>query len=159
MNCGERENLVPFLDGELSEPEERRVKEHLETCPECRRRALLLRRSYAALDSLEAPEPPAGISREVRKRARRRSLPALAAAAAVVLVAAFITLHTFTEHFRPAQPPETPAVATADLSPEERAVVEDLELFENYEIVSNFDLLADFETVSTLEEFPEVESL
>ena len=55
--------LDPYVDGELSTGEAARVREHLETCPGCRRyvdEALALRAAFPAVEETAVPEGFAG---------------------------------------------------------------------------------------------------
>ncbi len=53
-------HLSEYIDQELSEAERKRVEEHAGLCPRCHRLLATLRRTVAALRSLETPPPPAG---------------------------------------------------------------------------------------------------
>ncbi len=161
MECKYAQDLAAFLDGELDAARADSLQAHLEGCPSCRERLSLLKRSYEALDALEAVEVPAGFSRRVAARVRRRFFAPLLAAAAAVLIAAGAVILRFRDSgtVTPVVP-VTPAVTTlADLTEEERAVVENLDLLEDYEILADLDLFAQLDMLEGLEEFPEIESI
>ena len=158
MNCSEREDLAAFLDGELDEHREQEIRAHIEVCPRCRRAAELLKRSYDALEYLEAAEPPEGFADRVKSRVGRRTLAPLAAAAAVLL-----TIGLFYAGWNvrrgSIQPENGHLAALAQLSEEERGVIENMDILENYEVLSDLELLAQYEMIEEFEEFPEIESL
>ncbi|MHC4712298.1 MAG: anti-sigma factor family protein [Planctomycetota bacterium] len=160
MDCKYAQDLAAFLDGELTEAEAGNLAAHLETCPDCRERLSLLKRSYGALDLLGEVAVPSGFAERVRSRVRKRSyVPVLVAAAALIL-AAMVMLHLGEREVTVPGPDEgQEAVVLAGLSDEERAVVENLDLFEDYEILEDLDLFAQFDTLEELEEFPEIEAI
>lgn len=66
--CGEiREQLSPFLEGELAGEERSRIEGHLRTCESCRNDLDLLRRTVGALRELPELPPPAAILQGVRE--------------------------------------------------------------------------------------------
>lgn len=158
MNCSEHEDLAAFLDGELDERRAREIRAHIESCRRCRRAAELLKRSWDALEYLEAAEPPAGFARRVTSRTRRRSLLGLAVAAGALVTAGFLYL-AFSLSGNSAGNGNDEMVQLARLSEEERGVIEYMEILENYDLLSDLDLLAQYETIEEFEEFPEIESL
>jgi anti-sigma factor RsiW len=101
LHCEDvREDLVAYLDGELSDGARARVQEHVATCLACRREIERLTRLAAWVGALPRVEPAADFDERMWQRletdgaamAHRRawrparwSLPALAAAAAVAL--------------------------------------------------------------------------
>jgi len=155
MKCSEHDDLTAFLDGELDQRRAGEIRAHIAECPRCREEIALLKRSWEALDYLEAAEPPAGFAARVRSRARRGRLIPLAAAAAVLLAGGlfYLAWRTHTAGI-PENGPEL-----ARLSAEERQVIENMDLLENYEILSDLELLVRYRTLEELEEFPEVEAL
>ena len=60
MNCEQMTLLMSaWLDGELSELEEKQMKEHLERCPDCRvlmEQLQSLHTSFSDLEEIPAPE-------------------------------------------------------------------------------------------------------
>jgi TonB family protein len=60
-----RARLSPYLDGELSERERRKVENHLETCPACRQELHLLQETIRLMADLPPVEPPQGIAQRV----------------------------------------------------------------------------------------------
>lgn len=59
------ERLSSYIDSELSDRRLREVEEHLEACPECRRRLAGLERVVERLGSLEPGLPPAHMARGI----------------------------------------------------------------------------------------------
>jgi anti-sigma factor RsiW len=121
-----REQLSPFLDGELAPPQRTAVEEHLGSCGEC---AALLE-DLAVVDALarDLPVPaPAGgfeaFPARVRARlasrpGRRRALPAWGWAAAAALLLAVITPLTLLERGKEASssaPARQEIPSTADM--------------------------------------------
>lgn len=72
-----RENLSPFLDGQLSAYERRRVERHLRECPDCRADFESLRQTVALLRTLPSVKLPRSFvlpaSEGVRQRETQRS--------------------------------------------------------------------------------------
>lgn len=161
MECKERQDLVAWLDGELGEARSNEVARHVERCDDCAREVELLRRSYASLELLGEVEAPEGLAQSVAARmlrAPQRSLmPVFAVAAALLLAVGLAALRLPRQQTGIASP--VPSVLMADLSAEEREVVEDLELLEDYEILSDYELLAQYETLEVLEQFPDIDSI
>ena len=152
MKCSEHEDLAAFLDGELDERRAGEIRAHIESCRQCRRAAELLKRSWDALEYVEAAEPPAGFVRRVMSRTRRRSLVPLSAAAGALVTAGILYLALSVGG-------NGEMVELARLSEEERGVIENMEILENYDLLSDLDLLAQYETIEEFEEFPEVDLL
>jgi anti-sigma factor RsiW len=65
--------LSEYLDGELSEREQRRVHEHISICPKCRQVFDELRRTVAALGRLRGSDPGGPIAEQVIERLRTDS--------------------------------------------------------------------------------------
>jgi hypothetical protein len=104
-HCPNQTDWVLYAAEELPPEELRRLQEHLEACPDCRREARTLGRGLSALGVLDRDAPmPAGAIETLRRRlraaaarqpARPTVIPALwkwrwAAAAAAVLVGALV---------------------------------------------------------------------
>ena len=62
--------MSEYLDDELSEPEHRRVHDHVSICPKCRRLLEELRRTVAALGRVRGDQPSASIAEGVIERLR-----------------------------------------------------------------------------------------
>jgi anti-sigma factor RsiW len=154
MDCNEREQLVAYLDGELDDAQAKVLHAHLQDCADCRKRIEALRRSYAALEAIETVEVPADFAKRVRAHTTRRFVRIPAYAAGVVAVAAVVLL-MFTIHrgattvIKPVHPAAT---ATADISPEDKAVVDNIDVLENYDVIANLDALNDYDTLTELDE-------
>jgi anti-sigma factor RsiW len=87
------EHLVGYLDGELPEALEDRVRKHLALCGSCALEAKRLEESWKLLDLSPGLRAPAGFADEVMARAGRRAISTrflryrpIAAAAAVFLM-------------------------------------------------------------------------
>jgi hypothetical protein len=115
MTCGGAQALLePYVDGELDQPEAKRLRAHLARCPACAaelRLAAAIRRSLRDLPELEAPpeilartlDSIRGASRfqaptrpephNLRPRPPRRAALALAAGIAALLATAVLLLH------------------------------------------------------------------
>jgi len=99
MRCTEAiEKLPALLDGEADGESARALRGHLAACPACREKEERLRFLARALDTLEAPEPPAGMAAAIVAAVSREPSPAvrpsrwragLVAAAALVAGIAF----------------------------------------------------------------------
>ncbi len=154
MDCKEREQLVAYLDGELDDAAGKALHAHLQDCPDCRKRLDILRRSYAALEAIEEVEVPADFANCVRARTTRRLIRVPAYAAGAVAVAAVVLL-MFTLHRGATTviPPTHPTnVATAEMSAEDQAVVENIDVLEDYDLIANLDALTDYDTLTELDE-------
>ena len=76
MNCEQMTLLMSaWLDGELSEVEERQMKEHLEQCPECRELMEQLQALHTSFSDLEEIPAPEGFADSVMERIARESKP------------------------------------------------------------------------------------
>jgi len=84
------DELSEHLDGRLPEPRRREVLERLSECAECRDAHATLLWAKGQARKLAAVDAPAGLEAEIQARLRRRRLPALAAAAALVVGLAFV---------------------------------------------------------------------
>lgn len=58
--------LADFLDRELSDPQQRRVEDHLERCRTCWSRAEFERRLKAQVQELRNGDPPPGLETRIR---------------------------------------------------------------------------------------------
>ena len=162
MSCGEQENLTALLDGELDAGQAERLRAHVEGCRSCREALELLKLSYDALEHVEPFEVPRGFASRVKARARKRSLRPVLVAAAALLIASLLFFRVGLRRFVGAPSQDdgvTPIVDIADLTAEERAVVENMEILENYEILEDLELLAQFDTLLEFEQFPEIEAI
>jgi anti-sigma factor RsiW len=160
MDCEYTQDLAAFLDGELTGAEGESLAAHLATCPDCSERLSLLKRSYEALDLLGEPVVPAGFAERVRSRVRKLSYVPVFVAAAALILAAMVLLHLGEREVTVPGPTAGQGTAVlAGLTDEERAIVENLDLFEDYEILEDLDLFAQFDTLEELEEFPEIEAI
>jgi anti-sigma factor RsiW len=155
MTCEYIERLVEYLDGEMAEGEARELQAHVESCAGCRERMALLRRSYAALDALAAPEAPEGFAERVEARTTRRTfkvrkmLLSVLSAAAMVLLALGVY---WAGGERGTEPGTTPVTSVEGLTAEEQAVIENLDVLEDYEVLRDLDMLADYDTLTELDD-------
>lgn len=160
MACSGRENLVAYLDGELAAPEAEAVRLHLDVCDECREYARLLKKSYDALQHLEAPEAPYGFAAKVSARASRRARPvfvyaALAAAAALVILAIVRVAIPRGDALAPAAAPDSPAIATAYSNGED--ALTQMELLDAIDLVDDVDVMEEFEMLAELDAIEDLE--
>ena len=76
MNCEQMTLLMSaWLDGELSEQEEKQMKEHLEQCPDCRALMEQLQTLHTSFTDLEEIPAPEGFADSVMERIARESKP------------------------------------------------------------------------------------
>ena len=76
MNCEQMTLLMSaWLDGELSELEEKQMKEHLERCPDCRVLMEQLQSLHTSFSDLEEIPAPEGFADSVMERIARESKP------------------------------------------------------------------------------------
>lgn len=69
MKCEQvREMLSPYIDGRISEKENKIIKAHLEKCAQCQAELEYLRALCAALKNLPTPELPERFSEDLHKR-------------------------------------------------------------------------------------------
>ena len=87
----DEEQIQRLVDGELSSHAEQSVREHLTTCPECRRRVAEAERDAedvkALLHALDHPAPPIRAEEVAASAARQRDSAWMRQAAAVLLAA------------------------------------------------------------------------
>lgn len=75
MDCKKIENqLIFFLDDELSFTEKKKVKEHIEACPECASQLAYIKESLLHLDDVKIAEPKPFMYTRIQARSipRRR---------------------------------------------------------------------------------------
>jgi anti-sigma factor RsiW len=72
-----REMLSAYLDGELTQSEDQRVRIHLEDCTACAREYAALRTLQAAAQAVRFPEPPEEAMDELEQRLSVRGPRAL----------------------------------------------------------------------------------
>lgn len=162
MDCHEIKKLIPlYLDHELSEADRQKVEAHLQICPDCRREARMLEKSWDLLVEIKAVEPDpnylarfwksvdarmpwyAGIYQDVLAAfQRRRWAPALAGALIVVLIATIAAVQFL-------QKPKDLA-GLAELDETELEMVADIDLAEHYEIINELDFFTDFDVIENL---------
>lgn len=159
MSCKDHENdLVPFLDGRLDAAVAAGVEAHLKACATCRKEAAQMRQTWKLLGyypgrnvSRQLPArmlEAARLQLEVERRwtfKLRRHLPIIASAAVVLLVFGVTML------LGPAQIVSDYDRELAKLSIEDRAVVQNLDLYENLDTVQNIDVLEDGQVVEYLD--------
>ncbi len=162
MNCQETKKLIPvYLDDELEASDRQRVAEHLRACADCQAEARAIEKSWELLGAIKAIEPDpnyrirfwrsvdtrsplhARILQRVRAAfLQRRWVPAIAAAAIVLLVSVI----TIVQYL---QKPHVPAVLAA-LNDTELEMVANIELAEDYEIIEDMDFFSDFEIIENM---------
>lgn len=160
VSCKDHENdLLPYLDRRLDADAAARVEAHLASCPDCRREADRLRQTWKLLGYLPgrnvSPQLPARVLEAARLQLEverrwthklRRHLPIIASAAVVLLVFGVTMLlgpsRIVSEYER-----ELASLA----SDEDRAVVQNLDLYENLDAVQNIDVLQDDQVVEYLD--------
>jgi anti-sigma factor RsiW len=99
MSCVDVERFLgAYADGELNPERRRDLEAHLRGCPGCSARLRELQAQNAALAALrgDAPQPPAALKRNLRRRLRRKVLLTLVRvlilAVAVALAAVFVPI-------------------------------------------------------------------
>lgn len=162
MDCHEIKKLIPvYLDHELSAADDRQVEAHLQNCPDCRREARAIEKSWDLLGEIKAVEPDPNyrarfwqsvdaqmpwydkIYRDVLAVfQQRRWVPALAGAVVVVLISTIATLQYL-------QKPNAAAVL-AELDEAELEMVANMDLVEHYEIIHELDFFTDFDIIENL---------
>lgn len=159
VSCKDHENdLLPYLDRRLDADAAARVEAHLASCPDCRREADRLRQTWKLLGYLPgrnvSPQLPARVLEAARLQLEverrwghklRRHLPILASAAVVLLVFGVTML------LGPGQIVSEYDRELAALAEEDRAVVQNLDLYENLDAVQNIDVLQDDQVVEYLD--------
>lgn len=162
MNCQETKKLIPvYLDDELEAADRQRVAEHLRACADCQAEVQAIEKSWELLGAIKAIEPDPNYRvrfwRSVDTRSplharilqhvqtvflQRRWVPAMAAAAIVLLVSVI----TIVQYL---QKPQVPAVLAA-LNDTELEMVANIELAEDYEIIEDMDFFSDFEIIENM---------
>jgi predicted anti-sigma-YlaC factor YlaD len=164
MNCTDIRHLLPvYLDGELEESEQRRVKAHLDGCEACRREADIIGKSWEMLGEMDEIEPnPFYVSRffaRVAERrpwhakwvdvlkgllALRRLLPIMAAAGLVVLIGISVTQMQ-------QRTAEDARLATTQFNGVDPELFESIEIADNFELINELEFLSDMEIIQELE--------
>jgi len=68
MKCTEIKKLLPdYSVGALSHKKRETIRQHLDSCPECRRELISLEKTAALLDAIPQEEPPAFMWRKVKR--------------------------------------------------------------------------------------------
>jgi anti-sigma factor RsiW len=143
----EQEDLVAFLDGELSGEEARAIERKLSLDPTARAEADTLRRTWDLLDFLHRPEPSASFTEKtltrlsaVRAEALRPRLPwrdwRSIGFAAVWMAAMALAMVSGFQGYR-------------HLAPGDRDLAKDLRVIENkryYDLVDDMKFLTDLDT-------------
>jgi anti-sigma factor RsiW len=156
-------DLSALIDEELAPRREAELRAHLEGCARCTRSLEELCNADLALASLRAPEPSADLRARLERRlaeaARPRSgappprprrwlaRPALAAAAAALVLMLYATLRSGAPPGPVAEPAPRVAVAEpalANLSDEELALLLDLDAVADLDVIANLDLVESF---------------
>ncbi len=144
-----KEQLVAYLDGELSPDAEELVKQHLEQCAECRREAELLAALGQSLEALPRIEPALHHLEPIcarlyqhRRVVRLRRAAVLVPLAAMLLFALVLWLPR-----------------RESLPPEAAEIVENLELLTHMERWENLPVLETLEELEMLSVLEEVEDL
>lgn len=150
--CPVEIQLSAFLDGELSELENQRIKQHLEGCRFCRQALAELSAADGMVQELEVLEPSPGFERafwrqiadlEEKQQVRWwqhllrpgwRPVLATGLAAGLVVGLFFIT-----------------GVDNA-VSLEDRFVAENIDFLNDYEVIRDLDILQNWEALEAMEE-------
>ncbi len=163
MDCQSlREDLVAYLDDEVSPEVRARVDAHLTTCARCAEEVRVFARTWQVLESYQEIAPPAGLMESFLQRLAsedeqapviriswvRRAAPYLAAAALIGVV-------FFLGKYRlgpPSNPPGTGPLA--ELTQEEQAIVRDLPILSSkeYNLLRNLKLVENYPVISNLTE-------
>ena len=161
MSCSSWKNdFTAFLDNELPDSRSRSIEKHIRRCPDCQIEIRGLERVSERLDLLEAPEPSPAFRKRVWSRIRRNSSrrrpavrprPTLAPllTAALLLLSAILTVVLLPEATSPTSRPREPEVS---LSPEDEAIVSQLETFEG-------DAFVLAQELEVLEDLPVLEEI
>jgi predicted anti-sigma-YlaC factor YlaD len=164
MNCTDIRELLPdYLDLELEESDQHRVKAHLDGCEACRREVDIIAKTWDMLGELDEIEPnPFYVSRFFARVAEprpwhakwpdflkgllspRRLLPIMAAAGLIALIG----IRVSTMQQRSTEEVRLAAIQLNGL---------DLDLFESFEFADNFELISELEFLSDLEIIQELE--
>lgn len=163
MSCKDLENdLLMYVDRRLNDAEKSRVESHLASCAACRKEAEDLRRTWHLLGYLPGRTATgnlparlldaARLQLAIERRWSHRILKhaPLIASAALLLIVVGVTM-LMPRGTTPNLDAEY-ATALASLSdPEDREVVQNLDLYENLGTVENIDVLEDSESVEYLD--------
>ncbi len=154
-----REDLIAYMDGELSEKQARRVELHLEECPGCSAELAQMKTAMESLSLWDAVEPSADFDRvfqrklnavridepETRKWAGLYDLfktlvtPRFTLAATAVCAAVIVMVSVFTAGIR------------TDIPQDQLHIATDMELFLDLEIIENSEALENFDVITFLD--------
>jgi anti-sigma factor RsiW len=168
MDCEKiRSELVAYLDGELGGRAADEVRSHLDRCPACKLEAERLLAAGTALEEIADIEPSPDFTARAMQRAvaapalapasriqlLRRLMPAVAAAAVILVVSLWVLLPSGPRSIDSLPPAEQEIVRNME-------ILENLELLEDMELLDNLDLLLaydeeDFESASETPESSE----
>lgn len=151
------DELIPYINGELTGPERESVSDHLQGCDECRSSAEAFAGIFSQLQqSIPAPPPVdwgryrSDLRRKLQQQTRRAApwyrQPTWASAALGAAVAGLLLL-TFVLRGGFEQQP------AARLAPWQKAMIgTHLDLLENYPVVERLDLLENLDVIQNLDE-------
>ena len=162
MDCDEVKKLIPlYLDHVLSDADDQQVEAHLQNCPDCRREARAIEKSWDLLGEIKAVAPDPGymarfwqsVDEQTPRYTKiyqdvlavfqqRRWVPALAGALIVVLISTIALVQYL-------QKPNAVAVL-AELDEAELEMVANIDLAEHYEIIHELDFFTDFDIIENL---------
>ena len=155
MSCAhDKERIIEYLDGELSESRRKEVEAILASCEECRAFFEEEKRCLQILDAYDAIEPSSDFADKVlsristapvTERRKTRVVPIMrliwkpvAAAAAAIIIA--LSLYTFIPRNG------------------DEKIISQLDVIQNMEMLENLDLLLEWETIQD-KDFSDAEKL
>jgi anti-sigma factor RsiW len=152
--CERREELVAFLDNELSPTQRSSVAAHLEECTLCREELLILGNVVEKLVHLEATEPSPDLARRFKQRFQTEQRPGFLQALSdfltlpktrVLVGASCLALLTglATVFLRAEKPLE---------NPDEVMIAQNLELLSDYEAIESLEILENLDVISAMED-------
>jgi len=164
------EQLSAWMDGELSGPDARRVARLVQTDPDWRSSHEEFQRLDAVLQQWSAPPPPQDLTARILRAVRSERLlgRALRIGAAAVAAAACIAVALVLIRGRPDTPIRAPepraavesqlAGALADIAPEDRFAVENLQMLRELPEVQAYREIRDVADAETLAILAELEA-
>lgn len=166
MKCNAVKKTLPaFADGELERGIKEKVRAHLVSCQDCMRHAEELVVAWELLDRYRGPVVPGDLTSRIMSKVAEAPLATSRAPVpvsswhvtaalryATALAATFLLVFGVV-WFTPIRELISPLSQEPELSPEDREVVEMLDILADMDLLSEYDLMEEVESVDAYEDY------